>query len=314
MSVRRLVRALYTRASDSPALGRVLDAARANPRVRVLARRHIGVLLARGATWANVDGVLRLLAEDPDQPVVFGPWEGDSATELLYWAPFVRWAQGHFSFDPRRIAVVSRGGVDHWYGDACGVYAESLADARRELPDAAVFRPEPVLSLVERYRGGAAAPRPLLKRSRHVALPPPSDGVVAGLEDGYVATALDPTPAFPDSEMTARAAAALLRTLERGHRVVRLEDAGDLRAQHALLAGAGGLVAAYSGIALLGALSGLPVIALRSPDGDVAEPDIDLALRVVSGLGGSLSVLDVGDLPSFRAALGDVVREGGEVQ
>ena len=88
--------------------------------MRAFARRHVEVLLARGTTWANVDGALRLLAEDPRRQIVFGPWEGDALTELLYWAPFVRWAQEHFSLDPARLAVVSTSGAGHCYGDACG--------------------------------------------------------------------------------------------------------------------------------------------------------------------------------------------------
>jgi hypothetical protein len=46
------------------------------------------------------------------------------------------------------------------------------------------------------------------------------------------------------------------------------------------------------------------VVALRSADGHVVEPDVDLALRVVSALGGSLTVLDVTDLASLAPALG----------
>jgi len=125
-AARRLARALYSRASGNQALRGPLDAIRTHPRVRAFARRHLDVLLARGTTWANVDGALRLLAEDPSGRIVFGPWQGDVATELLYWAPFVRWAQEHFALDPARIAVVSTSGAGHWYGDACGAYADTI--------------------------------------------------------------------------------------------------------------------------------------------------------------------------------------------
>ena len=115
----------------------LLGALRKHPRVRSLARRHVGLLLARGRTWANVDSVLRLLAEDRSRPVAFGACE-DELLDLLYWQPFVRWAQTSFGFAPA---------------------------GRRE---PVTVPPEPVLTLVEEYRRGEAPPRPLLKRTRHL--------------------------------------------------------------------------------------------------------------------------------------------------
>jgi len=115
----------------------LLGALRKHPRVRALARRHVGALLARARTWANVDSALRLLAEDRNRPVAFGAC-GDELLDLLYWQPFVRWAQQTFGFAP---------------------------DGARE---PVTVPPEPVLALVDEYRSGEAAPRPLLKRTRHV--------------------------------------------------------------------------------------------------------------------------------------------------
>jgi hypothetical protein len=104
--------------------------------VRALARRHVRVLLARAHTWANVDSALRLLAEDHRQPVAFGRC-ADPLLDLLYWQPFVRWAQSSFVFAP-----------------------EGTGESVR-------FPPEPVLALVEGYRRGHEAPRPVLKRTRY---------------------------------------------------------------------------------------------------------------------------------------------------
>jgi hypothetical protein len=306
MSARRLVRALYACASGSTGLRKPLDAIRSHPRVRAFARSHVEVLLGRGTTWANLDGALRLLAEDPHQRVVFGPWQGDAAAELLYWAPFLRWAQQHFSLDPARVAVVSRGGVGHWYGGACGTYFDAGAEVEGAFPGAAVFRPGPVLALVDEYRSGTAAPRPLFKRSRHVRLPPPADTAAGGLPDAYVAVALQPSPAFPASEANREATESLIRTLSATGPVVPLDQVCGLHAQHALLARATGLIAVWSGLAVLGALSGVPTIALRSADGQVSEPDLDLATRVSGLLGTSLTVLDTGDLASLATALGGV--------
>jgi hypothetical protein len=277
MSAGRFARAVYSRAADSRALRRPLGAIRSHPRVRAFARRHVQVLLARGTTWANVDGALRLLAEDPRQQIVFGPWDGDTAEELLYWAPFVRWAQEHFSLDPARVTVVSRGGVAHWYGGACGTYAETFHNGA----DAAVFSPGPVLALVDEYRSGKTAPRPLLKRAHHVPLlPPPAPN---GLPDAYVAVGAGCPVQLAGS-------------------VVTIDGAEPPGAQHALLARATGLVAPWSGLALLGVLSGVPTLALR-PAGEACEPDLDLALRVAAALGTSLNIVDTAALERLANAL-----------
>lgn len=49
-------------------------------------------------------------------PVLVGPWTGEVGFELLYWAPFVRWAVAKFGIDPSRITLLSRGGTASWYG------------------------------------------------------------------------------------------------------------------------------------------------------------------------------------------------------
>jgi hypothetical protein len=49
-------------------------------------------------------------------PVIVGPWTGEVGFELLYWAPFVRWAIHKYDIDPARVVVLSRGGTASWYG------------------------------------------------------------------------------------------------------------------------------------------------------------------------------------------------------
>jgi hypothetical protein len=63
------------------------------------------------------DRVLRRLLQlaRRDAPVLIGPWTGEVGFELLYWAPFVRWAVRKFNIDPSRITIVSRGGTASWY-------------------------------------------------------------------------------------------------------------------------------------------------------------------------------------------------------
>jgi hypothetical protein len=208
-----LVRSLYTAASGNALVARV----RTHPRVRAFARRRVSLLLAGSPTWTNVDGALRLLAEDSAQPIVFGAWPGDGTTELLYWAPFVRWAREHFELGER-------------------VFASAEAAPR----GAVVFPAEPVAALFDAYRSGDGPLRPLLKRMTHVLLP-----------------------------------------------------AGD-RAP---------IVTDYGAAAIEAALRGAPVIAVRPAGRALVEADVDLALRVVAGLNGTLVVLEQQELDALRGAL-----------
>jgi hypothetical protein len=134
---------------------------RQHPRVRALARRHVGLLLRRAKSWANVDSALRLLAEDSRRSVVFGRC-ADPLLDVLYWQPFVRWAEAHFGF--------ARGG------------------------EPAKVPAEPVLALVEEYRSGDAPPRPLLKRARHDRLDERSEGGIVPWSAEAVRGALSGAP------------------------------------------------------------------------------------------------------------------------
>jgi hypothetical protein len=287
-----MIRRLYNWASDARFVRGPIGAVRAHPRVRAFARRHVDVLLQRGGTWANVDGALRLLAEDERGTVVFEPWPGDTATELLYWVPFVRWAQSHFALDPARLVAVSRGGVEHWYADACRGYVEAGAATPG---DAARFPAAPVHALVEEYRRGAAPPRPLLKRALHARLSGPADPITAGLPERYV---------------------VLAEPLEVAQPVVILHDVSAevpperrRRAQHAVLARAAGVVGDLD-VAVLAALSGVPAIALRPPARVVVEPDVDMALRVASELSAPLTDLAPDALNRLFTSLGPATRRG----
>jgi hypothetical protein len=165
----------------------VLGPLRKHPRVRALARRHVGVLLARARTWANVDSALRLLGEDKRQAVAFGRCD-DPLLDILYWQPFVRWAREHFG--------LSKG-----------------ADDAVTVPSA------PVLALVEEYRSGAAAPRPLLKRTRYARSDGQAEGRIVEWSPEALEAVLDGAPtiallpengaAEPDLDLALRVAAEL---------------------------------------------------------------------------------------------------------
>ncbi len=59
-------------------------------------------------------------------PIVIGPWSGEVGFELLYWIPFLQALRQTYPIDPRRLIVISRGGVRPWYGHVDGDYAETF--------------------------------------------------------------------------------------------------------------------------------------------------------------------------------------------
>lgn len=71
-----------------------------------------------------LDAVDQLAASG--RPVLVGPWTGEVGFELLYWIPFVRWAQAHGQLSPAREVIVSRGGVASWYGRTGAAYLDIL--------------------------------------------------------------------------------------------------------------------------------------------------------------------------------------------
>jgi hypothetical protein len=60
-------------------------------------------------------------------PVIIGPWTGEVGFELLYWAPFVRWALRKFRIPAERVTIVSRGGTAAWYGVTGTRYIDALS-------------------------------------------------------------------------------------------------------------------------------------------------------------------------------------------
>jgi len=86
----------------------------------------------RGAQHAQrVRDRLRRLADSP-LPIVAGPWTGEVGFELLYWIPFLQWATETFPLARERMIVLSRGGVDAWYGRVAGGYADAFTHVTPE--------------------------------------------------------------------------------------------------------------------------------------------------------------------------------------
>ena len=89
--------------------------------------------------------------------VVAGPWLGSEVEELLYWIPFLRWAQTATFGLRDRLAVVARASSAAWYEGIGSTHA-----------DAADFEGEPTIppKLIEELRDELAAGDPKAPFSR----------------------------------------------------------------------------------------------------------------------------------------------------
>src|SRR5437773_4870420 len=57
-------------------------------------------------------------------PIVVGPWTGEVGFEVLYWVPFLEWFRTRWRVPAERFVIISRGGVEPWYGMAGARYAD----------------------------------------------------------------------------------------------------------------------------------------------------------------------------------------------
>jgi len=93
------------------------------------------------------------------QPIIIGPWTGEIGFELLYWAPFVRWAVEKFDLPPERLVVVSRGGTASWYDLTNSRYLDVFSVATPE-----EFRAR--TEATKKQRGVSAFDRDVIRRVR----------------------------------------------------------------------------------------------------------------------------------------------------
>ena len=61
-----------------------------------------------------VKGYLHYLASTT-KPILLGPWRSELGFEVLYWLPFLTWAQKRYGISPERCCAVSRGGLGALY-------------------------------------------------------------------------------------------------------------------------------------------------------------------------------------------------------
>jgi hypothetical protein len=87
--------------------------------------RRLAGRVRSAAARASVLGDLRRLAES-GRPVIAGPWLGEVGFEILYWIPFLRWAEAATGLEASRVVALSRGGPSRWYAGLVGRYVDAF--------------------------------------------------------------------------------------------------------------------------------------------------------------------------------------------
>ena len=85
--------------------------------------RTLDSLLGAPLAWRRK---LTAFRNEPELPIVVGPWIDEVGYELLYWIPFLRSCMRRAGIGPRRVVAVSRGGVAGWYADVAARYVDIL--------------------------------------------------------------------------------------------------------------------------------------------------------------------------------------------
>ncbi len=205
-------------------------------------------------------------------PVLALPWLGSELDELLYWVPFLRWAQTATFGLRDRLTVVCRRSSSGWYG-GIGLRHLCLEDV---VPHAEA--PLTEQALVDALGGDAheaALLRPRIVQERVDAL------AARGRDDQFHRRRLEfarlevdrPTDReLPETYVTTNLAAA--RAVPELGPAVGLAGL-DRPAQAAVISGSRGFVGTYGVEAIVAVLSGVPAVAARTPDVDERD------LRVV---------------------------------
>lgn len=187
-------------------------------------------------------------------PIVAGPWTGEVGFEILYWIPFLEWFRTRWRVPAQRFVVISRGGVEPWYGMSGARYADIFsimppqAFRERTDPDAhkqrdvSALDQELVDSVSERlgvsgatllhprlmYRAFAPFWRDeagfgLIERfTTHRALSPVSDPILSSLPSEYVATRFYFSDCFRDTAANRALAKSVIEEISRRMPVVLL--------------------------------------------------------------------------------------------
>jgi hypothetical protein len=225
-------------------------------------------------------------------PVVAGPWLGDEIGELLYWIPYLRWAQTASVGVRDRLVVLRRPGSGWWYQGlgADQLDADEIVEEER-LPEVTGVEAERYLILhweeVESRREALATHRPDRRIQRRLLefepLIPPAVPSASTLPASFVASRGVDLP------------------LDRP--TVSLDDLAPEDAA-AVIARADCYVGAYGSEAYVAALLGVPALALRARGDAAAAGDLRLASYVLGRPPfGRLECVPEGDPAALRSAL-----------
>jgi hypothetical protein len=105
-------------AGPAPLLQRALAPAAA------AAGRHVASKKPKDDSFDGLRSVVRKIKRGEGE-VVAGPWLGDEVEELLYWIPFLRWAQTATFGLRDRLTVVARASSAAWYEGIGATHADA---------------------------------------------------------------------------------------------------------------------------------------------------------------------------------------------
>ena len=259
--------------------------------------------------------VRRLGRDEDGPPVVAGPWVGDEIGEILFWIPFLRWAQSVALGMRGRLVVVVRPESAAWY-EGIGTHLLSTADVSGLDAARAALGADEVLELpatavadlhaeLARQRPGG---RPLNRPLEFALLDPPELADV-DLPAEFVAVRFEYGDAFSEAPENTGLAASILAELERRHAVVVI---GDELLPHAeaIVARSRGFAGSYGVLPYLASLHGVPAVALYSDPAHVAEEHVTLATSFFAWPPfGRFTVLEAG--ASSAARIAELLAEAG---
>lgn len=294
----RLLRGLYGRALETPVLGALLARAVRSAAVKSATTRAAGRATVSASSWSDLRAALEAFATS-GRPIVFGPWNGGLAEEILYWLPFLRWAAEEFHFPRGQLAAVTASGRASWYLPFCRQAIEVEAPVGGQAALAAVRAADPAfggarlfesggfLQICARYRAGVEAIWTVTRAARYARAPSPGAGA-CGLPERFVAVAIDGV----DADFGERLSETIGLAAVRVDPVVltKLRPREGVAAAIETLGAATGLVTACWEAALVAVQQGVPAITIG--DGaHIAQADLDIANRLARAASTPLVVL-----------------------
>jgi hypothetical protein len=237
----------------------------------------------------------KLARKQSTTPIVAGPWVADRVGELLYWIPFLRWAQVATLGLQERLWIVARDETRHWYegvGDRIvSLDAPDRPEASRVIPAEWITEMRTELS---RQRPSGRVQHRLLEFAPLVA---PSLPEEVGLLPEFAAVRFSFDASYPETDENLERAVQVIRGLagngaavlldapdslrreldepRLAGRLQLLETPGELRT--AVLSRASGFVGSYGATLFEAALAGTPTVGLYSQLDEVAGGDLRLA-------------------------------------